>query len=419
MAEPIIRTERLSKRYRLQRPLKHDHLREAIAAALKTPFRSRQKQLSTDSTDQYLWALRDLNLEIKEGEVLGVIGRNGAGKSTLLKILSRITEPTSGQILLKGRVSSLLDVGTGFHPDLSGRENIHLNAAILGMSRAEIRRKFDEIVEFSGIERFLDMPVKRYSSGMYVRLAFAVAAHLDSDILLIDEVLAVGDYEFQKKCMHKIDDIAHSRRTILFVSHNLGAIERLCNRTIVINAGEKAFDGATLEAIRYYSSLHQKQTLAASLLAPEIQRTGKGDARFSKVEIRCADQPSQNPIHTGDDISISLVVDVYREVKNLRIAVYVKNTVGLTLFRLDNANLQPHRDHFPQSISLCCNIKKLPLLPGNYYLNLWLADQIQSQDAIEHACDFVIVPQIDTIIDHVKHPLNIGLIHTAYTWEIV
>ena len=241
----VIAVEKLSKRYIIgHQASKGDGLRHAIENAVRAPMKwLRHGARRKSSTREEFWALRDIDLEIKRGEVVGIIGRNGAGKSTLLKILSRITDPTQGRISIRGRVASLLEVGTGFHPELTGRENIFLNGAILGMTRAEIKRKFDEIVSFSGVEKFIDTPVKRFSSGMYVRLAFAVAAHLEPEILVVDEVLAVGDAEFQKKCLDKMDAVGHTGRTILFVSHNMQAITRLCNRCILIESGKIRMDG--------------------------------------------------------------------------------------------------------------------------------------------------------------------------------
>src|SRR4051812_26689350 len=229
MADPIIQVENLGKRYQLTHEIRHDTLRDTLSHGMRGLIRRWRNREPRSALEEF-WALREVSFEIKRGEVVGIIGRNGAGKSTLLKVLSRITEPTTGRITLKGRVASLLEVGTGFHPELTGRDNIFLNGAILGMSRVEIRKKFDEIVAFAEVERFLDTPVKRYSSGMYVRLAFAVAAHLEPEILVVDEVLAVGDAEFQKKCLGKIDDVSHREgRTVLFVSHNMAAIQNLCN----------------------------------------------------------------------------------------------------------------------------------------------------------------------------------------------
>src|SRR5450759_575758 len=245
MSDIALRTVGLGKMYRIggERE-KYRTLRDTLVQAAKRPIeRIRHPGAATHASED-LWALKDVDLEVRHGEALGVIGRNGAGKSTLLKVLSRITEPTEGRVEMRGRVASLLEVGTGFHPELTGRENIQLNGAILGMSRAEIRRKFDEIVAFAEVERFLDTPVKRYSSGMYVRLAFAVAAHLDPEILILDEVLAVGDAQFQKKCLGKMDEVSRNEgRTVLFVSHNLSAVKALCTSSIILHKGKKILQG--------------------------------------------------------------------------------------------------------------------------------------------------------------------------------
>lgn len=266
MTTPAIHVDSLSKRYRIGTP--PAGLRGALGAMNAALGRRARQASNTDD----LWALRNVSFRVTPGEVVGLIGRNGAGKSTLLKVLSRITEPTSGRAFIRGRVGSLLEVGTGFHPELTGRENVYLNGALLGMKRAEIRRRFDEIVAFAEIERFLDTPVKRYSSGMYVRLAFAVAAHLQPEILLVDEVLAVGDLSFQAKCLGRMGDVAQSGRTILFVSHNMGAIGRLCRRSILLDAGRVVADGPTEQVIRkYISSVYPAEacrTFAADATAP-------------------------------------------------------------------------------------------------------------------------------------------------------
>src|SRR5829696_8295834 len=257
MSEVAIRVEGVGKKYRLgARREGYKTLRDALAGAAKAPARvvrglAGRNGNGADSRNDF-WALRDVSFELARGEVLGVIGSNGAGKSTLLKILSRITHPTTGDIEIHGRVGSLLEVGTGFHPELSGRENIYLNGAILGMPRAEVRRKFDEIVDFAGVEQFLDTPVKRYSSGMYVRLAFAVAAHLEPEILVVDEVLAVGDASFQRKCLDKMKDVGEHGRTVLFVSHNMPAITRLCDRTILLDEGRILKDGPSHQVVGTY-----------------------------------------------------------------------------------------------------------------------------------------------------------------------
>lgn len=257
MSDSIIKVENLSKKFviRHEQRERYTSLRDVMANNVKSLFSKREKK----TTQEEFWALKDLNFEIKQGDRVGIIGRNGAGKSTLLKVLSRIVEPTTGRVELNGRVSSLLEVGTGFHPELTGRENIFLNGAILGMSRAEIRSKFDEIVAFAEVEKFLDTPVKRYSSGMYVRLAFAVAAHLEPEILIVDEVLAVGDAQFQKKCLGKMEDVSKNEgRTVLFVSHNMGVIAQLCQSSIILNKGSVVFQGSTSLAIENYISNGRK-----------------------------------------------------------------------------------------------------------------------------------------------------------------
>lgn len=254
----VIRVENLGKKYRIhhQQRERYTALRDVIANRAKSLFRNSQFSIHNSQLDEDFWALKDVSFEIKQGEVVGIIGRNGAGKSTLLKILSRITEPTTGRVSIKGRIASLLEVGTGFHPELTGRENIYLNGAILGMSRLEVVRKFDEIVDFAEIEKFLDTPVKRYSSGMYMRLAFAVAAHLEPEILVVDEVLAVGDAEFQKKCLGKMSTIASEGRTVIFVSHNMAAINNLCEKVAWLESGNLSQTGLPNELIRRYLAQH-------------------------------------------------------------------------------------------------------------------------------------------------------------------
>ncbi len=283
MTNTAIRVENLSKLYRIGRAqVQHDTLRDALASAARRPLEWLRGN-GKNSGDDTIWALKDACFEVGYGEVLGIIGANGAGKSTLLKILSRITEPTTGRVELGGRVGSLLEVGTGFHPELTGRENVYLNGAILGMTRAEIDRKFDEIVAFAEIERFLDTPVKRYSSGMYVRLAFAVAAHLEPEILLVDEVLAVGDAAFQKKCLGKMGDVAHRGRTVVFVSHNMVAVQSLCSRAIWLEEGKTVQDGQAGQVVSSY--------LAGVLSAPTAEKRWDDWAAApgnDEVRLRCA-----------------------------------------------------------------------------------------------------------------------------------
>jgi lipopolysaccharide transport system ATP-binding protein len=288
----VIKVENLAKQYRLglvnSGTMRDDFSRWWSALLGKEDPLLKVGEVNDRSTigkSNYVWALKDINFEVKNGEILGIIGRNGAGKSTLLKILSKVTGPSTGKIKSKGKIASLLEVGTGFHPELTGKENIYLNGAILGMRRSEISNKIDEIVKFAGIERYVDTPVKRYSSGMYVRLAFAVAAHLEPDILIIDEVLAVGDVEFQKKCLGKIKDVAGEGRTVLFVSHNMSAIKGLCDRAILLNNGTVEMDGAVSEVISKYLSVPNQVTGSSDFLNDSTIRRGNGKARFTDIKI--------------------------------------------------------------------------------------------------------------------------------------
>ena len=285
--KPIVRVESLSKQYRLgSRESAYDTLRESIVEAVRTPFRRLRGENGNS-----IWALQDLNFEVAPGEVLGIVGRNGAGKSTLLKVLSRITQPTTGRAELFGRVASLLEVGTGFHPELTGRENIYLNGAVLGMKRTEIDRKFDQIVEFSELEKFLDTPVKRYSSGMYMRLAFAVASHLEPEILIIDEVLAVGDAQFQKKCLGKMSNVATQGRTVLFVSHNMVAVQSLCQRAIWLDHGQVAKEGQASAVVADYLTSGTASQLEE--VWDDVETApGNEIARLHRVRVRWEDSSS-------------------------------------------------------------------------------------------------------------------------------
>ncbi|MBN2084297.1 MAG: ABC transporter ATP-binding protein [Anaerolineales bacterium] len=287
MGDLVIRSQKLGKQYRIGALQKgYRTLRESIVDAASAPWRLLRRSIRGESApeDELIWALRDIDFEVRQGEVLGVIGRNGAGKSTLLKVLARITEPTVGRVQVAGRVGSLLEVGTGFHPELTGRENTYLNGAILGMRHAEIDQRFDEIVAFSEIEKFIDTPVKHYSSGMFLRLAFAVAAHLTPEILLVDEVLAVGDERFQKKCMGKMESVGKEGRTILFVSHNMNAIHRLCPRVILLEEGRVAADGDTSEVIAQYLNADRSEMDCKEWSTPE-QAPGDSTARLKRVRL--------------------------------------------------------------------------------------------------------------------------------------
>ena len=285
--------------------------------------------VSGDTVEEF-WALKQINFEIRRGEVVGIVGRNGAGKTTLLKVLSRITEPTEGRVTIEGRIASLLEVGTGFHPELTGRENIHLNGAILGMARAEIKRRFDEIVAFAGVEKFLDTPVKRFSSGMYVRLAFAVAAHLEPEILVIDEVLAVGDIEFQKKCLGKMRDVAQSGRTVLVVSHNMPMVRSLCSRAIVLANGKIGLDSDVATSIDFYMESFGSGA-GTETLAARTDRQGDGRLKFVDAYV---DGVARDHVRMGEDVKIVLRYEACVRIKAVDIAIHIVNSWGETVLRL-------------------------------------------------------------------------------------
>jgi lipopolysaccharide transport system ATP-binding protein len=334
--------------------------------------------LSTSSapTEEF-WALKDVSFEVKRGEVLGIIGRNGAGKSTLLKILSRITEPTKGRITIEGRVASLLEVGTGFHPELTGRENIFLNGAILGMTRQEIKSKFDEIVAFAEVERFLDTPVKRYSSGMYVRLAFAVSAHLQTDILIVDEVLAVGDAQFQKKCMGKMESVSRQEgRTVLFVSHNMGAAQTLCQRGVLLRNGSVIADSTSEDAVRIY--LHSLEVGSSRNLLDIEDRHGKGEVRLTRVDILSGRGEPVEALMTGEPARFVFHVTKIRPRMSINFLLHAPSGAPILFF---DSKVASYKDVCNPNLgnSFVCEIAELPLLRGRYrmYANLYIAGEWQ------------------------------------------
>ncbi|MBC3846952.1 ABC transporter ATP-binding protein [Winogradskyella echinorum] len=352
---------------------------------------------SEKGNSDYVWAIKNINFEVKRGEVLGIIGKNGAGKSTLLKILSRVTGPTTGQIKTKGRIASLLEVGTGFHPEMTGRENIYLNGAILGMTKAEINSKIDEIIDFSGCLRYVDTPVKRYSSGMKVRLAFAVAAHLEPDILVVDEVLAVGDAEFQKKAIGKMQDISHSDgRTVLFVSHNMAAVKNLCSRAVVLDNGESIFDGTSDQAVNFYLNLQSSKN--TENLLTRTDRKGTGEIRFSKVELLNQDGNAVTEIISGEYAKFRLHMVFNRDVnyKDLifGLVIYDNNENKIADFYSDEMGIV--FDNIDSYVDL--ELNKLMLRGGDYYI------AIAVQTAIR------VVQQIDVI----HHVLNIKVFSGDY-----
>jgi lipopolysaccharide transport system ATP-binding protein len=392
----IIEVRGLSKSYIINHEGKENYnsLRDVITDKTKKIF-SFSNWKSTHKTQEEFWALKDVDFDIEQGDRVGIIGRNGAGKSTLLKILSRITEPTKGTIKLKGRIASLLEVGTGFHPELTGKENIYLNGAILGMSRAEIKKHFDAIIDFAEVEKFLDTPVKRYSSGMYVRLAFAVAAHLEPEILIVDEVLAVGDAQFQKKCLGKMEDVSKNEgRTVLFVSHNMGAVQRLCTQLMVLNMGTVGFQGEVALGLKYYDSLVRDQNLINISSGFKL-----------KIDIKVNGYLNPETVESEDAIEFIIEVNSPEDYQNNFINVCIDNSEGEHVIHLRNDfedfNVNIHKGLNKFNVGIQKNL----LAPGMYYY--WFRLVIGNHQ-------FII--DTDLISLYVKGNLSSGLIAHKSKW---
>ena len=385
MSETLIRCEGLGKLYRIGRRERYKALRDTLADTFTAPWRWwRNRNAGDDGAgDETIWALKDVSFEVRRGEVVGIIGRNGAGKSTLLKILSRITEPTEGFAEIRGRVGSLLEVGTGFHPELTGRENIYLNGAILGMKRREIERKFDEIVAFAEVEKFLDTPVKRYSSGMYVRLAFAVAAHLEPDILVIDEVLAVGDAAFQQKCLKKMSDVATAGRTILFVSHNMPAVLNICTRGIVLSHGAVEVDADTETALAAYLRGVSETTVTS--LADRRDREGDGRLRFKSFRLCDKDLNIVPSVRCGEAAVLVFGYEADSVLSQVQVSVGIHGRYDEHLFRLATDIVYRDFPCIPSRGEILCLLPSVSLQPGSYVFNLHSIVGGDSADWIPHA----------------------------------
>jgi lipopolysaccharide transport system ATP-binding protein len=387
--KPAIRVEDLSKCYQISpHQAGYRTLRESIMTAVAAPARKLRRWLGADSPEpesgeRTHWALRDVNFEVRPGEVIGLIGRNGAGKSTLLKLLSRITEPTSGRVELRGRVLSLLEIGTGFHQELTGRENIYLNGAILGMTRREIERKFDDIVAFAEIEKFLDTPSKRYSSGMYIRLAFAVAAQFEAEVLLVDEVLAVGDAAFQKKCLDRIAALARSGGTVIFVSHNMGTVTSICQTALVLDGGRLIARGEAREQARLYLNLLGERS--AVDLAGRTDRGGNGVARLS--DVRLLDSQGRSVEHAlgGEPLTIRLGYRAERPLASAEVHVWLCNEQGQNATMLSNRFSGDPLETLPAVGALECHIPEVVLAPGGYLLNIDLFAGSDLADSVQGA----------------------------------
>lgn len=463
MSEPIIQVKNLSKRYRIGAKEKgHKTFREAIIDGITTPIRNvkRLKKLTkfddspskeqrakskvsnttvsascskphasdavphavsalrSSQSDDVIWALRDVSFEVEPGEVVGIIGRNGAGKTTLLKILSRITEPTSGDAKIYGKVSSLLEVGTGFHPELTGRENIYLNGTILGMRKQEIKRKFDDIVAFAEIHKFIDTPVKRYSSGMYVRLAFSVAAHLEPEILLIDEILAVGDVAFQKKCLGKMDSFAQQGKTVLFVSHNMAAVQQLCTRALLFKGGEVEMNGNVRKTVARYLAHDTEDRSSEDALLHRPRKHGLGEqARITGCKVYDSSGEENYDLKFGEPFTVEIECVGLSDVNNASFVIGLESIFGgrIATSMSEEAGQQVSVKKKGRA-SGRLTVKNLMLKPGRYFLTISVKGIKGGIDQVEHARSFVITP---SLFDEDKVPNSKwGLLYVEPLWHV-
>ncbi len=398
-----ISVENLSKKYLIRKgnPESYTTLRDTFSKAIASLGRRLTDPLSGETSE--FWALKDVTFHVNQGDRIGIIGRNGAGKSTLLKVLSRVTEPTKGRVKIAGRVASLLEVGTGFHAELTGRENVYLNGAVLGMRRVEIARKFDEIVEFSGVADFIDTPVKRYSSGMYVRLAFSIAAHIDPDVLIVDEVLAVGDLEFQQRCLSRMKQLEASGRTVLFVTHNMDAMVALCDRGIVLDRGQIVFDGPAAEGRNTYIEMQSAQEYS---VAQNSGRGGSALARVNSVSVESLGPGSPSLITTGSGITIHVTfcgTEGLPAEAPLELGIGIDTSEGIRLFTSvsswQGVTYAPGR----REGKAACEIKSLPLVSGTYLVSIALIYRGETLDAVHHCASFKVVTAAE---DSYKHRLS-------------
>jgi lipopolysaccharide transport system ATP-binding protein len=405
--KPIIRVDQVSKQYTIgRRQASYGTLRDAIAGSLRSPF-ARFKKLREDT----IWALKDVSFEIMPGDVLGVIGRNGAGKSTLLKVLSRITEPTTGRVELYGRIASLLEVGTGFHPELTGRENIYLNGAILGMKRTEIDRKFDEIVAFAEVERFVDTPVKHYSSGMYMRLAFAVAAHLEPEILIVDEVLSVGDAAFQKKCLGKLYDVAQRGRTVLFVSHGMNAVAQLCSRALLMSDGRIIKDADPNGVIDSYLS----ELVPPTNYRFKASMASDKDIYIAEAEALDADRKPTNSFSHREPILISITCRINNWVRDSVLGFFVRDHRNRKVFTTSNPDWNKLNGN-AHEVAVTVKIPGNFLVPGKYLFTIAVTSPAGAIDWVD---DVVPITILDAGSEFEKHDGgDYGCVFANCAWNI-
>lgn len=422
MGDIAIRVEGISKQYRIGKRERYQTLRDTLTSAFTVPFLKAGKLLRGEGadaaeSDETIWVLKELFFEVNRGEVVGIIGGNGAGKSTLLKILSRITEPTKGFAEIHGRVASLLEVGTGFHPELTGRENIYLNGAILGMKQTEIEKKFDEIVAFSEVEKFIDTPVKHYSSGMYLKLAFAVAAHLEPEILLIDEVLAVGDVRFQKKCLGKMGAVAKEGRTIIFVSHNMGAITQLCERVLLLENGRLKRIGPPAEVVSDYLASSLGTEVQSTWSSTSVELKHSKTIRFRSARLLSADNQPVSLVGFDKSLLVEIVYDVKVPISHLSIAVHLFDSMNNFLFESMDSDLPEWRecDRVPGRYLAIVKIPPYLLRPGRYSISvIAFIEDVKVFERQEGILRFD--------VSEVGYPLNLrrsGIVSPVLEWEVV
>jgi lipopolysaccharide transport system ATP-binding protein len=422
MSDVAIRAENLGKLYRIGEREQYQALRDVLARTLSSPARLfGRKPTSSKTESKELWAVKDISFEIRRGDVVGIIGRNGAGKSTLLKILARVTQPTRGFADIHGRMGTLLEVGTGFHPELTGRENVFLSGAILGMKRAEIQRNFDEIVAFAEVEKFIDTPVKHYSSGMYMRLAFAVAAHLEPEILVLDEVLAFGDAAFQKKCLGKMGDVASGGRTVLFVSHNMNAVQRLCNRAILLDSGTVAQQGSVRDCVKTYSCAAHLGAGGRTDLSRSsgVKRRGSGLAQFEAAELMNMDGDLISTVHFGEPVRLRLTICSKRHLREV--------ALGFSFVAADGTEVQGTtaldggvaRDLHPGSQALECRVDPMLLTPGRYFLRAAIFSGTETYEHLDEFLPFEVAAYGNIEGGRIPSRHYVGYVYQSYSWSEV
>ncbi|MBN8702985.1 MAG: ABC transporter ATP-binding protein [Bacteroidetes bacterium] len=423
MSNKVISVENISKQYRLGsigRASLSDEFKSFVnrISGKKESVQIDENDRTIKGTSNLVWALKDVSFDVSQGEVVGIIGKNGAGKSTLLKILSRTTTPTTGTIKLKGRVASLLEVGTGFHPELSGRENIFLNGTIMGMTKREVAQKFDEIVDFAGVEKYIDTPVKRYSSGMYVRLAFAVAAHLEPEILIVDEVLAVGDVEFQKKCLGKMKDVSSAGRTVLFVSHNMPVLKALCTRSIMLEKGKIIKNGNTNEIVSYYLNSEKAATDKDGVIPVSTQRIGTGEGKFFYFALLDEQTKSgTDQIYFRDTLVVKLGFEAFKTIPKINFWMRIFNSDGMEVALIEQSKDMFFADKVSEGKHTYEIDMHIDLLPGSYHMSVGTYANGSAFDYIDKVIEFTVLQTSRNTTEHYRWDKSFGSVMVESNWK--